>query len=219
MLNTVRILLSKVSHMLKRKNLRRRRTYQRSKYTRQRSLSTIRWGSLHKRAIDRLALELRSGEGLICWFHSGVGWQDRLPVISYGAKVQVKKECAIYANGRQYRPDLTIRCDRTGKLLLLIEVWETHAVGERKRRAFAESLLPWIEVRPKQVLSRFRNKPLPVLDWGGLTLGPPTQYSLFERPRSLTLTPKETIEEITASWKHLLGSRFALSLLGGKRST
>lgn len=198
--------------MLKRKHPRHRRSYSRSKYPyRRTSYLAAKWGSPHKRAIDRLALDLQAEEGLLCWFHSGVAWQALLPIIDRGTPVQVEKERSIHADGRRYTPDLTVRCNRTGQVLLLIEVWNTHAVSEAKRRAFANAHLPWIEVRAIQVLSRLTNKPLPVIDWGGLEPNPPTQHHLFECP---TLTPQDapgSIERILASWTQQLGPRFAIS--------
>jgi hypothetical protein len=123
--------------------------------------------SPHRLAIRRLALELSADEGLLCHFHSGVAWRSFQPLLPRGAQVVVEHEQPIRAAGRRYIPDLTVRCARTGRLLLLIEVWHTHAVTERKRQAFAQAALPWVEVKSWHVLGRHRKWPLPVIDWGG----------------------------------------------------
>lgn len=197
--------------MLKRTPSRNNRTYRRSKRSGRIQRPLWKWDSPHKRAIDRLALELKAEEGLLCWFHSGVTWQAVLPLIKRGTPVHVDKERTIRADGRRYIPDLTIRCKRTGQVLLLIEVWSTHAVSEAKRRAFAHESLPWIEVRAFQVLSRFRDRALPVLDWGGLPPTPPTQHALFD-PISINqqIPAKTPIEIFLANWSQQLSERFAV---------
>lgn len=203
--------------MLMRKRPRHLRSYLRSKYSHQQPrYQASKWGSPHKRAIDRLALELRASEGLLCWFHSGVSWQALSEQITRGEQVNVEKERPVRAGGRRYIPDLTVRCATTGRILLLIEVWNTHAVSEAKRQAFAKAALPWIEVRASQVLSRLRSRPLPVLDWGGLDPTPPTQYCLFEVSVQSVQIATDPVEEILASWVQQLGSRFALSPRSGK---
>jgi hypothetical protein len=125
--------------------------------------------------------------------------------------VDVDKERTIRADGRRYVPDLTIRCKKTSQVLLLIEVWSTHAVSETKRRAFERERLPWIEVRASQVLARFRDRPLPVLDWGGLPPTPPTQYTLFDTVAKNQPTPaKAPLEVFFADWSQQLSERFAV---------
>lgn len=64
-------------------------------------------------------------------------------------------------------PDLTIHCPRTWRILLLIEVWDSHAVTLTKARALGMARIPWIEVKAPHVLARRRSCPLSVLDWGG----------------------------------------------------
>ena len=99
--------------------------------------------------------------------------------------VVVDREKPIRISGRRYVPDLAVRCATSGRLLLLIEVWHTHAVSDRKRRAFAAGGFCWIEVKLWRVLGRHRNRPLPVIDWGGAGLPEaPDQGQLFpaEKP-------------------------------------
>jgi hypothetical protein len=94
----------------------------------------------------------------------------------------VEAERELRVAGRRFIPDLTLRCPKSGEIRLLIEVWHTHAVSVAKRRAFATQGLPWIEVRAWHVVNRLRRQPLPVLDWGGINIDPPTQPDLFEIP-------------------------------------
>ena len=95
--------------------------------------------------------------------------------------VIVEIECPMVASGRRYVPDLKVSCARTGRPLLLIEVWLTHAVSPKKRRAYNAHGLPWVEVKSWHVLQRYRKRPLPVLDWGGAGMpDAPCQGALFE---------------------------------------
>lgn len=171
----------------------------------------LKWGSLHERAIDRLSLELRTSEGMLCLFHSGVGWQALMEVIKKGMPVQLEKGRSVRAGSRRYVPDLIVRCPKTGALILLIEVWHTHAVSQRKRLDFTNAGLPWIEVRASHVLSRFRSKPLPVLDWGGLEPTPPIQRTIFEEIAPVKGNPNDAMQSFLTNWAEQLGSRFALS--------
>jgi len=136
--------------------------------------------SPHALAIRRLSLELHAEEGLLCNFHGGVTWRSVQPLLPRGTPVVVDREKPIRIAGRRYIPDLTVRSASSGRLLLLIEVWHTHAVSDRKRRAFSEGGLCWIEVQSWHVLGRYRSRPLPVVDWGGAGLpDAPNQGQLF----------------------------------------
>ena len=127
---------------------RNRRSRQRARQTSRKPRSPRRLGpSIHQRAISRLSLELRATEGLHCWFHSGVSWRAYQHLIERGSSVIVEAERELRVAGRRFIPDLTLRCPKSGEILLLVEVWHTHAVSVAKRRAFAAQGLPWIEVR------------------------------------------------------------------------
>lgn len=132
--------------------------------------------SIHKPATDRLALELDAREGLICRFHAGVSWRSIEPLLPKGLRVVVQAERGIRIGTHRYVPDLTIRCPQTWKILLLIEVWDSHAVSATKARALGVAQIPWIEVKAPHVIARRRKCPLSVLDWGGPGLpNPPHQ--------------------------------------------
>lgn len=137
--------------------------------------------SPHQRAIYRLSLELKAREGLFGWFHAGVTWRALQPLVPAGASTWIEQEKGLRFGNKRYVPDLVVRRSRGGPIVLLIEVRHTHAVKGRKRTAFNQAGIPWIEVRSWHVLSRRRKQPLPVLDWGGGTLPqPPHQGALFE---------------------------------------
>ena len=123
--------------------------------------------SIHKPAIDRLALELDAREGLTCRFHGGVSWRSTQSLLSKGVLVTVERERGLRIGSHRYVPDLTLRCPRTRKILLLIEVWDSHAVSAKKAQDLCTAGIPWIEVKALHVLARRRIRPLPVLDWGG----------------------------------------------------
>ena len=136
--------------------------------------------SPHQRAIHRLALELKAREGLMAMFHTGVTWQAFQPLVAAGEHVHVHQEQGLRIGRRRYVPDLTVRRSETGPILFVVEVWHTHAVSERKRQAFSEARIPWIEVLSWHVLLRKRKQALPILDWGGDALPlSPSQGDLF----------------------------------------
>jgi hypothetical protein len=135
----------------------------------------------HRRAIRRLSIELAAEEGLFCVFHGGVDWRCAQHLLPRGAKVAISAETPIVAGGRRYVPDLKVTCPRTHRLLLLIEVWHSHSVSPSKRIAYNLLGVPWVEVLSWHVLHRHRERPLPVLDWGGAGLPEgPCQQSLFD---------------------------------------
>ena len=132
--------------------------------------------SIHKLATDRIALELAAREGLICRFHAGVALGPVEPLLPKGLRVVVQSERGIQIGSHRYVPDLTIRCPKTWKILLLIEVWDSHPVSAMKARALGVAQIPWIEVKARHALARLRRFPLTVLDWGGPGLpNPPHQ--------------------------------------------
>lgn len=93
----------------------------------------------------------------------------------------VEQEKAIRIGSRRFVPDLVVRCTRTNRILLVVEVWHPHAVGGHKKAAFQAAGFRWIEVRSWHFISRHRRRPLPVLDWDGpgLPTGP-KQFGLFD---------------------------------------
>lgn len=114
-------------------------------------------------------------------FHSGVTWRALSCLVDASVPVTVDTAPRLQIAGRRYLPDLLVRCRRTYKILLVVEVWHTHKVSPKKKAAFVAAALPWIEVRSWHVISRTRKRPLPVLDWGGSLLPePPRQLQLFD---------------------------------------
>jgi len=134
--------------------------------------------SAHRRAIDRLALELRAEEGLLCRFHSGLVDSTPKEVLARGTRCRVDLEQSRRIEGRRVVPDLTVRCARTDRLFFVIEVWHSHAVDACKRKAFEAGSIPWLEVRSLHVIWRRRGQALPVLDWGGFGGPAPCQGPL-----------------------------------------
>jgi len=170
-----------------RKNTRRRSQARRSQ---RRARPASSWESPHTAAIRRLRIELLADEGLFCWFHGGVDWRCAQNLLPRGAKVIVEIERPVVAGGRRYVPDLKVTCARTGRPLLLIEVWHTHAVNPTKRRAYNAHGLPWVEVKSWHVLHRYRKRPLPVQDWGGAGMpDAPHQGTLFEPAEPVAPVP------------------------------
>jgi hypothetical protein len=160
------------------KNARRRNQARRPQ---RRTISLHSSRSPHDAAIRRLRVELLAEEGLFCCFHGGVDWRCAQNLLPRGLRVVVEIERSLVAGGRRYVPDLTVSCIRTGRPLLMIEVWHSHAVSPRKRRAYNEHGLPWVEVKSWHVLYRYRNRPLPILDWGGVGMPDgPFQGALFD---------------------------------------
>lgn len=100
--------------------------------------------------------------------------------------VLVQCEKPLRLNSRRYVPDLVVRCAKSDRIMLVVEVWHTHAVTARKKAAFTAAGFPWIEVRSWHVISRFRKRPLPVLDWAARA---------FQRARnsSGSLTPSRPV--------------------------
>ena len=114
-------------------------------------------------------------------FHSGVTWRALGCLVDASVAVTVDTAPRLHIAGRNYLPDLLVRCRRTYKIMLVVEVWHTHKVSPKKKAAFVAAALPWIEVRSWHVISRTRKRPLPVLDWGGSMLPePPRQLQLFD---------------------------------------
>ena len=142
-------------------------------------------GTPHQRAINRLMLEIKSREPVYALFHSGVAWQALAALLDPGRPVRVEVERTLRLGKSRFVPDLVIKCARTERILLVIEVWHTHVVSARKKQAFAAAGLPWIEVKSWHVVERRRRRPLPVLDWGGPGLPrAPVQFDLFHCPSS-----------------------------------
>lgn len=171
-------------------------------------------GTPHERAIRRLAMELKAREGLMGLFHAGVTWQAFASLVNLGAAVAVETEKPLKIGSSRFVPDLIVRCVRTHRILLVVEVWHTHTVSAKKKAAFCAAELPWVEVRSWHVISRTRRQPLPVLDWGGPGLPqPPEQHSLFhyESQRTVSerhkLTKDELAEAASGETQHPLGRR------------
>lgn len=126
-------------------------------------------------------MELKAREGLMGLFHAGVTWRALGCLVDPSNPVLVEHEKSIKIGSSRFAPDLVVRCPRTDRILLVIEVWHTHAVTARKKAAFQAAGFPWIEVRSWHVISRYRKRPLPVIDWGGPGLpAGPEQFGLFD---------------------------------------
>jgi hypothetical protein len=144
----------------------------------------------HRKAIRILRVQLQAEDGLFCCFHGGVDWRCAQNILPRGSKVVVEMERPVKAGGRRYVPDLKVSCARSRRTILLIEVWHTHAVNQKKRRAYNELGVPWIEVKSWHVLQRFRSRPLPILDWGGVGMpDAPFQGALFDQEEQMPLRP------------------------------
>jgi len=158
-------------------------------------------GTPHERAIRRLALELNAREGLMGLFHAGVTWRALAYLVNLNTTVVVETERSIRIGSNRFVPDLVVRCPRTDRIWLIVEVWHTHAVSARKKAAFQAAGLPWIEVRSWHVISRYRRRPLPILDWGGPRLPTaPEQLALFSAevgpPTASALAPTVRAERL-----------------------
>ncbi|MGJ7503676.1 hypothetical protein ACSFBF_25190 [Variovorax sp. ZT5P49] len=125
-------------------------------------------------------MELKAREGLMGLFHAGVTWRAFACLVSLTASITVETEKSLKIGRSRFVPDLIVRCVRTHRILLVVEVWHTHTVSAKKKAAYQAAGFPWVEVRSWHVISRVRRQPLPVLDWAGSSLPrPPQQHSLF----------------------------------------
>jgi hypothetical protein len=137
---------------------------------------------------------MREGAVVIGRFHGGVSWRGFMPLVppEMRSQVVINVEEQLSAAGRRYIPDLVIRCKRSGRLVLAIEVWDTHPVSPSKQHAYQVAGIPWIEVRAWAVACWRRGQPLPVLDWGGFSLlESPKQDGLFELPVAVRLIDRD----------------------------
>ncbi|CAM5788092.1 hypothetical protein RFUL19S_02062 [Rhizobacter fulvus] len=177
------------------------------------------WGGHppHGLAIKRLQVALTTEIGLEARFHSGVDWCGLQRLLPDGGDHHVLRERPLMVGGRRCVPDLTVT-NSDGKILLLVEVWHTHAVDDRKRQAFAAKNLPWIEVRCWHVIARQFGQPLPVLDWGGLWQpAPPAQSDLhcaLDQPFAEAVQ-ELTVFDVAAAWQRRLGARLGVVRRGG----
>jgi hypothetical protein len=193
--------------MLKPSNAKCARRRNQARHSRPRFRAVRPQESPHRLAINRLRTELRAEEGLFCCFHGGVDWRCAQNLLPRGSKVVVEIERPVSAGGRRYVPDIKVSCARTHQPLLLIEVWHTHAVNPRKRRAYNALGLPWIEVKSWHVLHRYRKRPLPILDWGGVGMPDvPLQEVLFDEECAAVPCPTER-----KSWPSQGGRAWRLS--------
>lgn len=164
---------------------RKARTNRRMRMARQRRVplrqSRIRWPfSIHRRAIELLHDQILKGTGLLCLFHGGAQWSAFNTLLLGNRNVDIAAEKSLRVRNRRWIPDLTVRCRQTGHLLLVIEVWHTHAVSAPKRRAYLEAGIPWIELKAWSVLYQVGKKALSILDWGGMgQIRSPLQWDLF----------------------------------------
>jgi hypothetical protein len=141
-------------------------------------------------------MELKAREGLMGLFHAGVTWRAFSRLVSLAAPVAVETEKSLKIGNSRFVPDLIVRCARTHRILLVVEVWHTHTVSAKKKMAFQAAGFPWIEVRSWHVISRTRRQPLPVLDWAGPSLPqPPEQHSLFAPEEDLTPCGRQQLDD------------------------
>ena len=161
--------------------LKHSRTWHRARRTQRVHRQSDPQGTPHQRAIRRLAMELKAREGIMGLFHAGVTWRAFACLVSLATAVAVETEKPLKLGNSRFVPDLIVRCARTHQILLVVEVWHTHAVSAKKKAAFQVAGFSWVEVRSWHVISRTRRQPLPILDWAGPGLPrPPEQYPLFE---------------------------------------
>jgi hypothetical protein len=146
--------------------------------------------STHALAIRRLLRDFRADPGLFGRFQGGLGWLANLTLLPPQRDIDIHVEQRISLGRRRLAPDLALTCRRTGRIVLLVEVWHSHSVSPAKRGAFNGAGVPWIEVLSWHVLHRRLGHPLTVLDWGGPGMPPPpTQDDLPIRPPSPPVTP------------------------------
>lgn len=153
-------------------------------------------------------MELMAGEGLMALFHGPVQWRGARYLVTPRQAVKVQVEASLRLGGRRYVPDLIVRCPHTDRILVVIEVWETHAVSGTKRMAYLAAGIPWVEVRAYKAYARFRRRPLAVLDWGGFAeIEPPCQQDLFaQQPRPALVhvapeRPKQQFALRSRNWR------------------
>lgn len=176
---------------MKSRVFRHSRQWRRARRTQQNRRPRDPQGTPHERAIRRLALELKAREGLMGLFHAGVTWRAFACLVSLSAEVAVETEMSLKIGGSRFVPDVVVRCARTRRILLVVEVWHTHTVSAKKKAAFHTAGFPWVEVRSWHVISRTRRQPLPILDWAGPGLPePPEQRSLFHSAGNRTVSDR-----------------------------
>lgn len=170
--------------------LKHSRTWHRAKRTQRVRRQSARQGTPHARAVRRLAMELKAREGLMGLFHAGVTWRAFSCLVNLVTVVAVETEKPLKIGNSRFVPDLIVKCARTHRILLVIEVWHTHAVSAKKKAAFQAAGFPWIEVRSWHVISRTRRQALPILDWAGPGLPqPPEQRLLFDLEEAQVPSP------------------------------
>lgn len=159
--------------------------------------------SIHRRAIDLIQQELLAGNVTIGRFHGGVEWRALQLLFAEGLSVTVRAEEPLKMAGRRYIPDLVVRCRTSGRLVLAIEVWHTHAVSTSKRQAYQIACIPWIEVRAWSVISRRLGQALPILDWGGIVaVESPCQLGLFGSAPIPLKVPERPIAVFSVRSRH-----------------
>jgi hypothetical protein len=112
------------------RNSRRRQRARRTRPRRDRVRFAI---SPHQNAIRRLTMEIGAHEQLMGLFHGGVSWRALACLLDPGRPVTIETEKALLLEGRRFVPDLIVRCAKTYKILLVVEVWHTHPVSKRKK--------------------------------------------------------------------------------------
>ncbi len=145
-------------------------------------------------------------------FHSGVAVRAISHLLPEDRRFFIERERPIRLLDRTTIPDLTVRCTRTHEILLVIEVWHTHAVDDAKRSRFASDDVRWIEVSCWHVIGRREDEPLAILDWGGFNdVLEPHQADLGSlAPRHVVATALgTTVFDVAASWQRRLAGRFA----------
>lgn len=80
-------------------------------------------------------MELKACEGLMGLFHAGVTWRAFVCPVSFATAVAVETGKPLKIGTSRFVPDLIVRCTRTCRILLVVEVWHTHAVSARKKAA------------------------------------------------------------------------------------
>lgn len=172
------------------------------------------WGGVrpHGEAIARLHRDLESDPGMRGCFHSGVAVRATSRLLPEDRRFSIERERPIRLLDRKTIPDLIVRCTLTHEILLVIEVWHTHAVKDAKRSRFASADVRWIEVSCWHVIGRRRDEPLAVLDWGGFDeVAEPHQAALvpLASPHVAATGLGTTVFDVAASWQRRLAGRFS----------
>ena len=173
----------------------------------------------HELAIRHLMTAFRREPAVYGRFHSGVDWRACSPLVA-SSDIDVERGHTVRVDSKRYVPDLLVRARVGGKILLLVEVWHTHAVSERKRRAYQALGVRWVEIKCWHILAHRPGAAFPLLDWGGfeginspyqseISMVPPTHVA---QTASDEASPAFDLARFAQNWQHRTGIRATLRL-------